>query len=1270
MKRSIYSRYKERLVEIGGNNRCIYLKNTGGKNCYDLGRLFENREDFTADFTDFLWSGKRGPFTLIDNGSRQQILKNIAPKDKADTATAEMPQTGDESGEAEKRAEKQKREDEDRAFAREISRLKEIRREIDEIEKDTGRYELFLAYPFVFGTISAGLSKTSVKAPLMLFPISLDFPDENTVEMYINDSEPVQLNRALLYAYAQAKKLVLDDMVLDYESLADSPFRNLRDVLDYIRKNGINIDFSNSRNILSIPRYRDPSARDGLSVKHACVIGRFPLANSIYNDYSVLEKKKLSNEAINELLNTGVGRLFPKRAPACRNSYPVKMLDYAQYEVVKKVDQMGNMVIYGPPGTGKSQTIVNIITDAICKNKKVLVVSQKKAALDVVYNRLGELNEKAMYIVDEGKERQSFYERCLIAHQKDMIESLIDIRDYERRYSEIQEKIDAELATLTSISDTLNTVTPFGMTLSDMYASSYMISKNSVDYSIYAHLVKDKTIMSMSYSELSDALAVIRGKDKAKLYYNYVENKKQNPLIDHLRDGLGIHIITEARARMEEIIKSRKGIFDIAEYPYCRQILAYYNETGNAGSITPLIRMAARFKEPGKYKFLGASKVFFPLYPLAKKKVSETEREVKEEFLRSRSAIEEYVKEYEFLHDIFTDEGYIMVIDNILRGNMSFEKLVLRALDDYISLRDVNNVLSELDSKQRAVLNFAYTISRNYLNYKDILGRIIPIRIYHEVIVSEDKYRDRLSKIVDFQNIRSRIIKLKEQQLVIANRICSGKNSKEYDVLYSKAKNNKDYLYQISKKQNFWPIRKTMEIYHEFVTSLFPCWLLSPENVSSILPLTKNLFDIVIFDEASQVFIESTLPAIYRGRNVVVAGDSKQLRPTATFMKRYLGGDAEDENDYSVQAALEVESLLDLAVARYDSANLTYHYRSRNRELIDFSNFAFYGGRLQISPNVSKNVNNKPIERIKVNGKWVDRKNLAEARKVVEILKKISETRKHGESIGIITFNADQQSTIEDMIDRECSLSPEFRSFILRERSRKENGEDISLFVKNLENVQGDERDIIIFSIGYAAGESGKIMLNFGPLSSEGGENRLNVAITRAKTKIYVVTSIEPEELKVDTTKNLGPKYLKKYLTYVRGVSDGNAAEVKSILSSFSSQDRRGAYVPELQPIEEQIKERLEKAGYSVDTGLGNMNCRISLAVYDADHDKFLVGVELDRDVFQSSDSVLERDVYRPMFFEGRGWNIIRVWCRDWWLSPAKVIKTITSAAEKKRGRK
>jgi superfamily I DNA and/or RNA helicase len=217
-----------------------------------------------------------------------------------------------------------------------------------------------------------------------------------------------------------------------------------------------------------------------------------------------------------------------------------------------------------------------------------------------------------------------------------------------------------------------------------------------------------------------------------------------------------------------------------------------------------------------------------------------------------------------------------------------------------------------------------------------------------------------------------------------------------------------------------------MEAYSEFILALFPCWLLSPENVSSLLPLKKNLFDVVIFDEASQVFIESTIPTIYRGKNIVVAGDSKQLRPSATFMKRYMGADPEAQEDYSVQAALEVESLLDLAVARYDSANLTYHYRSRNQELIDFSNSAFYSSNLQIAPNISANKDNRPIERFKVNGRWIDRTNPTEANKIVEILKHIFSTRKHDESIGIITFNSDQQTCIADAIDKEARANLKF----------------------------------------------------------------------------------------------------------------------------------------------------------------------------------------------------------------------------------------------------
>ncbi|MBR5143635.1 MAG: DUF559 domain-containing protein, partial [Clostridia bacterium] len=222
---------------------------------------------------------------------------------------------------------------------------------------------------------------------------------------------------------------------------------------------------------------------------------------------------------------------------------------------------------------------------------------------------------------------------------------------------------------------------------------------------------------------------------------------------------------------------------------------------------------------------------------------------------------------------------------------------------------------------------------------------------------------------------------------------------------------------------------------------------------------------------------------------------------------------------------------------------------------------------------------------------------------------------------------------------------------------------------KNLENVQGDERDIIIFSIGYAPTETGKIHTNFGSLSTEGGENRLNVAITRAKTKIIVVTSIEPEDLKVDGAKNQGPKLLRDYLAYARAVSEGDKAGAQIILDSLSPADKGDGFgTLKLGPsIEEQMKEKLEKMGYMVDIGLGNKNSRISLAVYDECCEKYLLGVELDKDAFAASSSAMERDVYKPKFLEGRGWKIMRVWCRDWWLSPQKVIRAIVSAAEKNR---
>ena len=1260
MGKSIYTLYKERLIEIGGNNRCLYLKGITRRNAYDLGRIFEARDSKVSEFADFIW-GKSNKYaiTLLSKDEGEEIARNV----EAHSRRAENAEEGKESIEAidEETAKKMRKlrvNEITDILVNEAAKVKDLCREVEEIERETGRRELYLGYPFVFGCINQGSNKTYIKAPLMLFPVKVEAIDEYTVEIRMDNSEQVHINHALIYAFAHAKRLNIDSLELEYDDISEA-FESVKDVIDYLDRGGIKIGGVITKNILSYNKFKEPEGRSELSVRNAAVLARFPLSNSIYTDYTELEKKKLTNDALVELLRTAKPtkrdqrrreREKKKRLKLKRNSYTVKMLDYAQSEVVRKVEENGNMVIYGPPGTGKSQTIVNIIADAMAKNKRVLVVSQKRAALDVVYNRLGPLTEKAMYINDEAKEKRAFYEKCLAAHTRNFEEPIADVKAIEAEYNEIGAKISAEEASLEAMHTTMNRPRmPFGLSLAEMYTASTNISKNTPEYAIYTALVEHPEILKLTYKQFSEAIFEIEDMKLADTYYDFMQAKEKNPLIDNMLPSLDILTLSEVKGQLENISRSRKGLFNTAKYPYYRQVMAYYQLLGSEENMNSVVRMATSFERPSIFTYV------------------KTKHRIKDQFKETLEAINLYVKDYDCLHKVLTEDGYISVIDNVLRGNHAYVKLVHEALDSYISQRDVSTLLAELDDAKMAILDFAYSIAKNRQGYLDTISKLTEVRIYHEVLRYEAEAAGELGHLVDFDDVSERIYKLKESQLEVAMKLAISKNNKDYETVYDASEANKDYLYQISKKQKFWPIRKTLGLYSDFVLALFPCWLLSPENVSNLLPLTKNMFDLVIFDEASQVFIENTVPTIYRGKTVVVAGDDKQLRPSATFMKRYLGADPEAQEDYSVQAALEVDSLLDLAVARYESANLTYHYRSRSQELIDFSNAAFYSNGLQIAPNLSKSPDNRPIVRYKVNGIWKDRHNEVEAAKVVEVIKDIFKTRTENESIGVITFNSEQQSLISDMLDKECAKDAEFRSRMLIETHRIENGEDTGLFVKNLENVQGDERDIIIFSIGYAKNASGKVHTAFGSLSAEGGQNRLNVAITRAKKKIVVVTSIEPEELKIDSAKNLGPKLLQKYLKYVRAVSNGQEDEVRVILSELCPPEKKRDYQLKRADIAAEMKERLEKQGYQVKTHLGSPSNRVSLALYDPECDRYLVGVELDYDAAESSSSTLERDVYKPKFLQSRGWEIERVWSRDWWLSPGRVVRNIINKAEKNK---
>ena len=1196
--KSVYKLYRDRLVGISGRSRSLYSKNISKKQAYNLGKLLEGDAQGSADFVDFLWSDTRRKIKLLSTAQMNAYVRGM--DSAVPPARAEI----------------------SRIAEIESNALRGLKREVEELERETGRYELFVGYPFVEGMLSRDIL---IKAPLLLFPARINI--DKGIELELLKEEPVLLNKVLILAYAKEMRLNIDELVLEFEHIK-SQMPDVGRLRDYLKKFDVIFKYAAQRKpVFDIEKYKEVKT-DEAEIRNYCVLGRYPLANSIYYDYNRLEKKKLSNPAIDALLNNKEGKNREKRQPGL---YNLHQLDYAQEQAVAQINNNANMVIYGPPGTGKSQTIANMIADSLCKNKRVLAVSQKRAALEVVYNRLGVVNAKAMMLPDPEKSKPEFYEKVKARHAAVM--DYKPVYDAEK-YARLERDIAREMQELNAINDALFTVRPFGLSLQQMYTLSYPIARGAPANDLYkAVLASD--IMKLNYRELSEAVAAITDKNKAKLYYNHLLIKQNNPLIDHIKTDIDVHTLNKVRSFIDRLLTKDFVPFNIAAYPYSRYMLVYKLENHKADNLKPLANMIAR--TDGKKR-----------------------KEVLKRLNIAGLAVKRFVNEFELLQAVLEPQGLAMVIDGIAYGSDKLLRKLLAALDDYITVREMRLNFSNNPPAETAIMEFALQNTKSRAEFFDCVDKILPVRVYHEVVREEKEREADLSKTIVFNDLRNRIMSLKREQRKLVSDLASDNFNAGYKKYFAENQEDaKNFLHQINKQQNLWPVRKLMENFEPFLMRLFPCWLLSPEAVSTILPLEPGLFDLVLFDEASQIFIESSIPAVYRGRHIVVSGDNKQLRPTSVFVKRYLGDDTYlADYDLNTQAVMEVESLLDLATSRLKSANLTYHYRSKYEELINFSNYAFYSGKLQIAPNVGKNKHILPIERIKVAGRWRDRRNREEAAAVAALVKKLLHTRKNKQTIGIVTFNSEQEDLIKDTLDDLAENDGEFKREYLAELNRKDNNQDAGIFVKNLENVQGDERDIVIFSIAYARDGEGRLNAQFGTLSLAGGENRLNVAITRAKEKIYIVTSIEPEELvTVEAAKNNGPKLLKKYLQYARAVSGRDAAEAKMLLNSLLIHpvEKRAA----LGAFEDGLKKELEKAGFTVEANLGNADYKVSLALYDAALDRYVLGLECDYAAFASSSSAIERDVYRSNFLESRGWKIMRVWSREWWLNRAGLIKAI-----------
>ena len=470
----------------------------------------------------------------------------------------------------------------------------------------------------------------------------------------------------------------------------------------------------------------------------------------------------------------------------------------------------------------------------------------------------------------------------------------------------------------------------------------------------------------------------------------------------------------------------------------------------------------------------------------------------------------------------------------------------------------------------------------------------------------------------------------------------------------------KDFRKELKRKRKVKPIRRLFHEYPEEFLDVAPCWLASPESVSKVFPLQQDLFDLVIVDEASQLAVERAIPFLYRAASVVVAGDEKQMPPYDLFQLQETD-DEDEEYDESSE-----KSLLDRLQLTHEPIQLSWHYRSRHQELIDFSNHAFYDGKLQIAPNRIIKPGHPPIRYKNCNGVWQDRQNFQEADVVLDEIHDIWKSAKPGNipSIGIVTFNDQQRDLIQDQFEKRRERDDEFNEMYLDAIEGKDIDE--RPFFKNIENVQGDERDIIIFSVGYAKDSDGKFSNMFGSLNKKGGENRLNVAITRAKQQMIVICSIEPTEIK-KPSKNLGPVRFRQFLEYAKAISeesqDARDEVIGKLESSTRVQDENLVFES---PFETQVYEALRAKGYEVNMQIGVSGYRIDLGIVDPnDPTRYILGVECDGAQFHSAKSVKERDVMRQKFLESKGWSIMRIWSRHWWKNPTREVEKIVSKVDK-----
>ena len=436
-------------------------------------------------------------------------------------------------------------------------------------------------------------------------------------------------------------------------------------------------------------------------------------------------------------------------------------------------------------------------------------------------------------------------------------------------------------------------------------------------------------------------------------------------------------------------------------------------------------------------------------------------------------------------------------------------------------------------------------------------------------------------------------------------------------------------------------IRTLFEQIPHILTKLCPCMLMSPISAAQYLKAESDLFDIVIFDEASQLPTCKAVGVLARGKNAVIVGDPNQMPPTSFF-----AGNTVDEDNLDIE---DLDSILDDCLALgMPSAYLHWHYRSRHESLIAFSNQEFYENSMLTFPSVNDRM--KRVSLVKAEGffdRGKGRVNEGEAKAIVaEIHRRYKEPELMNQTVGVVTFNISQQTLIEDLLQEACQKDAAFDKWA--------NVGEEALFVKNLENVQGDERDVILFSIAFGPDAEGKLSLNFGPLNKDGGWKRLNVAVSRARSEMVVFTTMTADMIDLKRTKSKGVESLKNFLEFAeKGRLQGEYVETR---------------VQKEQGIMEHICQAITDGGYKYQKAVGHSKFKVDIAVINPyNPDEYLLGIMLDGESYRQSFNTKDREVAQISVLNGLGWELHRIWTMDWWDNRDKELSKLMQLLNEKK---